>query len=83
MSKNHSEERCIKDDRELHQWIEWAKEWQRQRDIVEPPYDPERAFQIAAEVKARLNSKPAGKPSAVKTKRKASAKKSVQKAGVE
>jgi hypothetical protein len=70
MSKNHSEERCIKDDRELHQWVEWAKEWQRQRGITEPPYDPERIFQIAAEVKARLNSKPAETPVVSKKARK-------------
>ncbi len=54
MSENHSNERCIKDDRELHKWVDWAKEWQRRRGITEPPYDPERIWQIAAKVKARL-----------------------------
>lgn len=54
MSKNKSAERCIKDDRELHEWIDWAKEKQREMGVTEPPYDPQRSRQIAAEVKARL-----------------------------
>jgi hypothetical protein len=54
MSEKHPAERCIKDDRELHRWADWGKEWLRQRGLTEPPFDPERTWQIAAEVKARL-----------------------------
>lgn len=58
MSENHSNERCIKDDRELHRWADWGKEWLRQRGItVEPPHDLERSRRIAAKVKARLAAK--------------------------